>query len=197
MFAGGAIAEAQIGSAPTVVDAGRTVQITTDGSRPISHVTFVKSGSATHGWNMEQRFVDLPFNAQGSTLSVQIPGRASDVPPGMWMMFVIDDAGVPSEAKLMRVNVAPALNTAVVPVLTNPGNQASTVGTSVDLQPTASDPNGDPLRWSASGLPPGLGIDVGSGRISGTPSAAGVCTTVISVSDGYNSTSVTMTVDSE
>jgi YVTN family beta-propeller protein len=201
LFAAGGVAAARpsIASAPTVVDVGRTVQIDVAGARPVSRVTFVKTGSATHGWNMEQRFVDLPFNAQGSTLSVQIPGRASDVPPGMWMMFVIDDAGVPSEAKLMRVNVAPALNTAVVPVLASPGNQTSVVGTAVDLPIGANDPNGDPLRWSASGLPPGLGIDPTTGRVSGTPSAAGVFTTVIVVSDGYNnaSTTITWTVNSQ
>jgi YVTN family beta-propeller protein len=191
--AAGAIApRPSISSAPTVVDAGRTVQVMAGGSRPIARVTLVKTGSATHGWNMEQRFVDLPFIAEGSTLSVQVPSRASDVPPGMWMMFVIDVDGVPSEAKLMRVNVAPALNTAVVPVLVNPGNQASVVGNGVDLVVTASDPNGDALRWSASGLPPGLGLDA-SGRITGTPSAAGVFTTVIAVSDGYNGTSTTIT----
>jgi YVTN family beta-propeller protein len=201
LFAAGGVAAVRpsIDSAPTVVDAGRTVQIATSGTRPVSRVTFVKTGSATHGWNMEQRFVDLPFNAQGSTLSVQIPGRASDVPPGMWMMFVIDEAGVPSEAKLMRVNVAPALDTAVVPLLASPGSQVSVVGTPVDLPLSATDPNGDPLRWTASGLPPGLGIDAASGRISGTPSAAGVFTTVIAVSDGYNgaSTTVTWTVNSQ
>ena len=192
--AGGVVAERpSIATAPTVTDVGRTVQITVAGARPVSRVTFVKSGSATHGWNMEQRFVDLPFNAQGNTLSVQIPSRASDVPPGMWMMFVIDDAGVPSEAKLMRVNIAPALNTAVAPVLTSPGSQISVVGTGVDLQLIASDPNGDPLRWSASGLPPGLGIDPATGRISGMPSAAGGFTTVIAVSDGFNSTNATIT----
>jgi len=194
LFAAGALAtRPAISGAPTVVDAGRTVQITATGSRPIGRVTFVKTGSATHGWNMEQRFVDLPFNAQGSTLSVQIPGRASDIPPGIWMMFVIDDAGVPSEAALMRVNVAAALNTAVVPSLSNPGAQVSVVGNGVDLQLIASDPNGDPLRWSASGLPPGLGIDLASGRVSGVPSAAGVFTTLIAVSDGYNSASTTIT----
>ena len=192
--AGGAVAaRPSIDTAPSVIDVGRTVQINVSGARPVSRVTFVKTGSATHGWNMEQRFVDLPFNAQGATLSVQIPGRASDVPPGMWMMFVIDDTGVPSEAKMVRVNVAPTLNTSVVPVLTSPGNQTSVVGTGVDLPLTATDPNGDPLRWSASGLPPGLGIDPTSGRISGMPSAAGVFTAVIAVSDGFNSKSTTIT----
>jgi YVTN family beta-propeller protein len=201
LFATGGVVAVRpsIDNAPTVVDVGRTVQINVSGTRPVSRVTFVKTGSATHGWNMEQRFVDLPFSAQGPALSVQIPGRASDVPPGMWMMFVIDDAGVPSEAKLMRVNVAPALNTDVVPVLTSPGNQTSVVGTAVDLPLSATDPNGDPLRWSASGLPAGLGIDSTTGRISGTPSAAGVFATVIAVSDGHNnaSTTITWTVNSQ
>ncbi len=182
-----------IDSAPTVVDVGRTVQINVSSPSPVRRVTFVKTGSATHGWNMEQRFVDLPFNAQGSTLSVQIPGRASEVPPGMWMMFVLDEAGVPSEAKMIRVNVAPTLDTAVVPVLNSPGDQSTVVGTGVDLSLNATDPNGDPLRWSASGLPPGLGIDPASGRISGTPSTPGVFTAVIAVSDGFNSTSITIT----
>ncbi|HEY6514451.1 MAG TPA: PA14 domain-containing protein [Burkholderiaceae bacterium] len=190
--AGAIAARPSISSAPTVVDAGRTVQVVAGGGRPIHRVTLAKTGSATHGWNMEQRFVDLPFSTDGSTLSVQIPSRASDVPPGMWMMFVIDDAGVPSEAKLMRVNVASALNTAVVPVLSSPGDQVSVVGNGVDLPLLATDPNGDPLRWSASGLPAGLGIDA-SGRISGTLSAAGVFTAVLAVSDGHNSTSTTIT----
>ena len=73
-----------------MVQAGRTVQISVSGTNPIARVSFVKNGSTTHGFNMEQRFVDLPFNASGNTLSVQIPARASDIPPGMWMMFAID-----------------------------------------------------------------------------------------------------------
>ena len=179
-----------ISTAPTVVDPGRTVQVGVSSGRPVSRVTFVATGSVTHGWNMGQRFVDLPFSAAGSTLSVQIPARASDVPPGTWMMFVFDDAGVPSVAKMVRVNVAPALNTAVTPVIPSPGNQSSTVGSPIDLAVTGSDPNGDPLTWSASGLPPGLGINVGTGRITGTPSSAGTYSVNLAASDGLNSTSV-------
>lgn len=197
LFAAGGVAAARpvVSTAPTVVDVGRTVQLTVASGRPISRVTMVKTGSATHGFNMDQRFVDLPFNAQDGTLSVQIPARASDLPPGMWMLFAIDDAGVPSEARLMRVNVAPALNTAVVPVLTSPGNQSSVLGNAVSLAPSATDPNGDPLRWSASGLPPGLSIDVASGQVSGTPTEAGTYAVTLAVSDGYNSASANIAWD--
>jgi YVTN family beta-propeller protein len=176
-----------ITTAPTVVDPGRTVQVSVSHDRPITKVSFIKSGSVTHGWNMDQRFVDLPFNAQGGTLSVQIPGRASDVPPGMWMLFVLDDSGVPSLAKMVRVNVAPALDTAVAPTISSPGNQSTTTATVVGLQIAASDPNSDPLTYSASGLPPGLAINAGSGRISGTPTIPGTYSVSVAVSDGLNS----------
>ncbi len=180
-----------IDSAPSVVDTGRTVQLTVSSGRPIARVTFVATGAVTHGFNMNQRFVELPFNAQGSTLSVQIPARASDVPPGTWMVFVFDDAGVPSVAKMVRVNVAAAFNTAVVPVITSPGNRSSTVGTAVDLAITASDPNNDTLSYAASGLPPGLVMNASSGHIAGTPTSAGSYSVTVAASDGINSASAT------
>jgi YVTN family beta-propeller protein len=181
-----------ITTAPTVVNPGRTVQVAVNSSRAISRVTFVATGSVTHGWNMGQRFVELPFTASGSNLSVQIPGLASNVPPGTWMLFVFDNAGVPSEAKMVRVNVAAALNTAVKPVLTSPGNQTSTVGTALTLQLSASDPNGDVLSYSASGLPPGLSIATSTGRITGTPTTAGTYTVNLAVTDGVSNASVSV-----
>jgi alpha-tubulin suppressor-like RCC1 family protein len=40
-----------------------------------------------------------------------------------------------------------------------------------------------PYTWRASGLPAGLGIDPASGRITGTPAAAGTATVVLSAAD--------------
>src|SRR5205809_925625 len=45
------------------------------------------------------------------------------------------------------------------PVITSPGAQQSTEGNSVNVPISASDVDGDPLTFSASGLPTGLSID--------------------------------------
>ena len=72
------------------------------------------------------------------------------------------------------------------PVVTNPGTQNSTRGSSVTLNIVASDPDGNPLTFSASGLPLGLSINQSTGRISGTVSASAQAsyTTTVIASDG-------------
>ena len=114
------------------------------------------------------------------------PARASEAPPGYYLLFVIDDQGVPSVGKIIRMGIATDPNPAVDPVLTNPGAQASTLGAVVDRALNASDPNGDVLSYAATGLPPGLAIDASSGRITGTATTAGSYSVVVSATDGIN-----------
>lgn len=177
-----------IATAPTVVDIGRTFQVElTSGNA--QRVVMVKAGSVTHSWNMGQRFVELAFSADGNRLSVQTPTRAAHAPPGFYMLFVLDSDGVPSEAKMVRVNVATDPNPSITPTLANPGDQTSVAGVTVDLPLESSDPNNDPLRFAAAGLPPGLSIDPDTGRITGVPSSAGNFTVTATASDGVNSAS--------
>ena len=77
------------------------------------------------------------------------------------------------------------------PVLTSPGNQTATVGQATALQLQATDPNGDALTFSASGLPAGLQINASTGRIAGTPTASGTSSVTVTVSDGALSASRT------
>jgi hypothetical protein len=89
-----------------------------------------------------------------------------------------------SAPTIVTVTAASANNP---PVVTNPGNQSNQQGDSVSLQIQASDPDGDTLTYSATGLPPGLSINTTSGLINGT---LGLNTAIVSVSDGTVSTSV-------
>jgi RHS repeat-associated protein len=76
------------------------------------------------------------------------------------------------------------------PTVTNPGNQTNNEGDSVSLQVAATDPEGDPITYSASGLPAGLSIGSATGKITGT-----VLSSDAQTSGGTYSVTVTATDD--
>lgn len=79
------------------------------------------------------------------------------------------------------------------PVLANPGAQSSKVGQSANLQLVGSDPMGDVLTYSATGLPPGLTLMPSTGYISGAPTTAGSYPVKATASDGVLTVSQTFT----
>lgn len=91
-----------ITEAPTALTwkQGFKVDVSTTG---ISRVTLVKTGSATHTVDFDQRFLPLNFTASGKTLTVTAPSAAEVAPPGYYMLFVFDSAGVPSVARIVRL----------------------------------------------------------------------------------------------
>ena len=101
-------------------------------------------------------------------------------------MAKVSPRGTNVAVNMQAVNLRP-------PVVSNPGNQSTPEGSTVSLQIGVSDPDGDGLNCSASGLPPGLSIDPASCLISGTsPStAAGTFTVTLTVSDGILDSSIT------
>ena len=171
---------------PDWADIGKVIAVDVSNATSVSRVTLVKTGASTHSYNMDQRFVDLTFAANGLHLSVQMPSHASDATPGYYQLFVFDQAGVPSVARVVRIGPAAAANPAITPTLTNPGAQTTERGSAVNLALTATDPNGDVLAFSASGLPAGLTINSATGQITGAPTVAGTYDVVLTVSDGVN-----------
>ena len=75
------------------------------GAADIRRLTFVKTGSVTHSVNMDQRFIELPFTSSSGTLFVQMTDKVTEMPPGYYLMFAFNQAGVPSQAKIVRVNI--------------------------------------------------------------------------------------------
>jgi hypothetical protein len=88
----------------------------------------------------------------------------------------------------------PTFSIAVVnssPVISGTPPTAVTVGQAYSFTPTASDPNGDTLTFTATGLPAWAGINGSTGQVSGTPASAGTTPNiVITVSDGQASASL-------
>jgi putative Ig domain-containing protein len=71
-----------------------------------------------------------------------------------------------------------------LPVLTNPGNQSSTAGQQTTLQLAATDPDGQAVTYSATGLPPGLSLGASTGFISGSGTTADSYGVQVTASDG-------------
>lgn len=96
--------------APTVMDLSRGYLVNVDvgPNRRVARMALVRSGSASHSFNNDQRFLELAFAAAATpgAFTVHAPRSAADAPPGMYMLFALDDAGVPSVAAMVRLNPA-------------------------------------------------------------------------------------------
>jgi NADPH-dependent ferric siderophore reductase len=57
----------------------------------------------THSWDMSRRYVPLDFVADGDRLLLQAPAHGALAPPGWYMLFLVDHAGVPSVARMMAL----------------------------------------------------------------------------------------------
>jgi hypothetical protein len=80
----------------------------------------------------------------------------------------LDEAVIFSTA-LSDTEIGNYLNTCNFNVeMVQPDNQENYEGDTVSLQIEAGDPQGGDLTYTATGLPPGLNIDLNSGLISGT-----------------------------
>jgi hypothetical protein len=92
-----------ITQAPAIVTVGTSFAVSVDNPLAIGRVTLIKTGSVTHSFNMDQRFLQLPFTRVGSQLLVTAPASLNQAPPGRYMLFVLDAQGVPSLARIVAV----------------------------------------------------------------------------------------------
>ena len=180
-----------IGSAPQALSYGYTFSIDSVDAESIAHVSLVRLSSVTHSVNMEQRLIPLTFTASSTFLNVAAPAHANIAPPGYYMLFVIDDSGVPSVAEFVQISPEAPVSTAP-PVVTYSGDQSGSEADSVAVEITAYDPDNNGMTFSATGLPDGLTIEEGTGLITGTLTylSAGLHNITVTVNDGVEEASV-------
>jgi galactose oxidase len=97
----------QITSAPDSVQYGGTFQIGTAQPEQITTISLIRLSSVTHSFNAGQRINFLAFQAAGGILTATAPPNANACPPGHYMLFILNQQGVPSAAKIIQVS-APA-----------------------------------------------------------------------------------------
>jgi hypothetical protein len=88
--------------APSELTHGAAFQVETPDASRISQVALVGLGGQTHGFNMGQRYLPLSFTAGTTSLTVTAPVDSRLAPPGWYMLFLVDSAGVPSVAAMVR-----------------------------------------------------------------------------------------------
>jgi len=122
-----------IGVAPGSALYGKSFTVATEQAESIKSVALIRNGSCTHSFNSDQRFVELEIKQRlgprlwvkwtkhrisflfGSLtihlpqffvslgLELQAPPDAGIAPPGYYMLFLVSEAGVPSEAAFVRI----------------------------------------------------------------------------------------------
>jgi hypothetical protein len=92
-----------ISGLPAAVGYGEQFLIETLDPGLMVRATMVRSGSVTHGFDQNQRFLDLTFERTPGGLRVTGAVTNDLAPPGDYFVFIFNDAGVPSVGRTVRV----------------------------------------------------------------------------------------------
>jgi hypothetical protein len=93
-----------IQSAPAHCTYGETIRIQTAQAASIRWVSLVRPCVVTHSFDGSQRLVDLAIASRtGGSVSALVPANRNLTPPGWYMVFLVDDNGVPSVASWIQV----------------------------------------------------------------------------------------------
>jgi hypothetical protein len=93
-----------ISSAPSSAGYGSTFFVATPNAQAITSVTLLRISSATHAFNMDQRFLQLNFSQTAGGLNVTAPANGNLAPPGYYVLYILNGSGVPSTGAVIRVH---------------------------------------------------------------------------------------------
>jgi len=167
---------------PGAVRYGSTFQVVTAEATDISSVALIRPGSPTHAFDQDQRFVGLSFTAGSGVLNVTAPPNGNIAPPGYYMLFILNSAGVPSVATFVQLTASS--NQPPTATITDPvSNVTINPGEAVFFAGSGSDPDGSvaSYSWTFGGGNPSTGSGASPGSI--TYSTPGVFTASLSVTD--------------
>jgi hypothetical protein len=175
---------------------GATFQVQTPNAAQIASVVLVRPGAATHAFDMDQRLVGMSYTVGTGVLNVIAPPNGNVAPPGYYMLFVLDSAGVPSVARFVKL-AASAPNQAPTATITSPATSVTrNPGGSVSFAGTGSDPDGtiSAYAWTFPGGNPAASAVASPGNV--IYSTPGTYTAAFRVTDngGLTSTAATRTI---
>jgi hypothetical protein len=90
--------------APAQVTYGSNFFVGTPDATTISSVSLIRTGAVTHFFDQNARYLPLTFTQGSGGLNVTAPVNANLAPPGYYMLFLVNSAGVPSIAPFVQVH---------------------------------------------------------------------------------------------
>ena len=123
---------------PSVADFNSNITVSTPDAADVSMVSLVNLTSVTHTLDMNQHFLELAFTKDAGNLTVTMPADGRIVPPGYYMLFIVNSQGIPSVAAMVRL---PAPWEDTQPPSAPSNLSASTSANTVTLTWTASTDN--------------------------------------------------------
>jgi hypothetical protein len=155
--------------------------------------TFTPNASDPDGNTLGFTITNRPSWATFDTANGRLSGTPASANVGAYNSIVITVSDGKASASLPAFNIT--VNAAANDPPTISGSPATSVNANVaySFQPTASDPDSDPLTFSIQNRPSWATFNTSTGRLSGTPTAAqagAYSNIVISVSDGTASASL-------
>ncbi len=92
-----------IAAVPKTLTYGASFTLKTPDAPRVHKVTLLRLGSVTHAFDQSQRFVRLSSTQATGGLTVTAPAGPKVVPPGPYLLFILDDKGVPSVAEIVEL----------------------------------------------------------------------------------------------
>jgi hypothetical protein len=93
----------QLGGGPRTIKYGRGAPYATADADRIAGARLVRPSAVTHGTDVDQRSVELGVSRTPGGVTVTVPDDPGLAPSGWYMLFLIDDEGVPSKGRWVRV----------------------------------------------------------------------------------------------
>ena len=175
---------------PTITDVplagiayGSQFAVQTPDAANISSVVLIRPGTPTHAFDMEQRMVALNFSTGSGVLTVTAPQNGNIAPPGYYLLFVLNSAGVPSVAQFVQLSAAGA-DVPPTGTITSPTtNVTIAAGQSVAFSGSGNDQDGtiSAYLWNFPGGSPSTSTLANPGNV--IYSASGTFTATFTVTD--------------
>jgi len=180
-----------ITASPAGINYGGAFTVDSPNAANISSVVLVRAGAATHAFGMDQRLVGLSFSVLDAThLSVTGPPNGNIAPPGYYLLFLLNSAGVPSVANFVQVSSIPDFS-----VSATPASRSVTPGSSASYTVNASASGGfnSAVSFSVSGLPGGASTTFNPTSVTGSGSSTLTVNTTSSTPLGTYPLTITAT----